>query len=175
MTKKLNVLVVDDSSVIREVILDELTALGYRAYAAGSAEEAGKILSKSGIDIMFLDLKLPGIEGLDYLERIQQQKKDIVVIVMTAYESSKTAVEAIEKGAYDYVIKPIQPAHVELIIKRALKRYQIEQERQIAVDRRISALKDFAGTAKDTDLYVKELKSEVNSLLIELGRKPKYK
>ena len=173
--KKLNVLVVDDSITVRSILVDELKALGYAVQAAASAEEAQEVLDKSRTDIMFLDLNLPGITGLEYLKKIQAENKDIIVVVMTGYESPQTAVEAIEKGAYDYIVKPIQPGHLELIIKRALKRYQIEQERKIAIDRRLRALTDFMETSKNREEDIKELREEVNNLLSELGRPPKYK
>ncbi len=175
MPEKLNVLVVDDDNFNREVLITKLKLLGYTAYEAESAEKAADVLEKSQIDILLLDIKLPGMDGLEYLEKIQKEKKDIIVIMMTAFESVKSAVDAIEKGAYDYLIKPIEPRHLELIIKKALKRHQIEQERRLAVERRMKAAKEFFDSAVETDLLIKQLRNEVNILLKELGLPPKYK
>lgn len=172
---KLNILVVDDSKTTRDMLAGELNTIGYVAHAAASTEEADKIVNKSHIDILFLDLKLPGMDGLKYLGKLQKEEKDVIVIVMTAYQSPESAVDAIEKGAYDYVIKPIEPGHLELIIKRALKRYQLEQERKNLIAGRDRALKDFMENAKETDLLIMDFKKEINSLLAELGRQPKYK
>lgn len=172
---KQSILVVDDSRTTREMLEDELRTLGYKTYLAESAEDAEKVLSKHEIDIMFLDIRLPGIGGLEYLERLRKEGKDIIVIVVTAYESTASAVEAIEKGAYDYVIKPIDPSHIELIIKRALKRYEIEQERNAALEKRMTALEDFSEIAKLESDFIRELKLEVNNLLKDMSRKPKYK
>ncbi|MFH1771193.1 MAG: response regulator [Candidatus Omnitrophota bacterium] len=172
---KISILIVDDSLTVRESMLEELRVLGYEVQAVSCVAEAREVLDEKAFDVLFLDLKLPNVQGLDYLDELKKEKRDIVVIVMTAYESSGTAVEAIEKGAHDYVIKPIEPAHFELIIKRALKRYQLENEKQAAIDKRIQALADFMETSRDVNIEIAELKKEVNSLLVELGRPVKYK
>jgi len=172
---KLSILVVDDSTLIRTSMIEELSTLGYPNYSASSVEEAEKILKEKNIDLVLLDLMLPGMSGMEYLEKLKNQKEDIIVIIMTAYESVETAVNAIERGAYDYVIKPVEPSHLELIIKRALKRYQITQEKKNAIERRVQALTDFMETTKETYQILQGLKKEVNDLLKELGQPAKYK
>ncbi|MFH2137512.1 MAG: response regulator [Candidatus Omnitrophota bacterium] len=171
---KLSILVVDDSATIRETIVGQLLALGYVAQGVPSAEEAEKLLSEADFDILFLDIKLSGIDGMTYLETIRQSKANIAVIIMTAFESPKTAVEAIEKGACDYLIKPIQGKHLELIILRALRRRQLERERKDAIEKRINALLSYTKDTRDMKLAINALKLEVNNLLIELGQQPKY-
>jgi DNA-binding NtrC family response regulator len=172
--KKLHVMVVDDNRIVKEAISEELRSLGCMVYTASLAEEADRILGKHPIDIIFLDLKLPGLSGLEYLERIKETYRDPIVIIMTVCGSSESAVEAIDKGAYDYVIKPIEPGHVELLIKRAMKRHQIDLERRLAVERRLRALDSFAECARETEEMIKELKREVNRLCEEMGKPPRY-
>ena len=172
--KKLSILVLDDSGLVRETLSEELTALGHTIRTAGTTNEADAILSDNAVDLLFLDLIMPDTNGLDYLEEVQEVYPNLIVVVITAYESTKTAVEAIEKGAYDYVIKPLDPGHLELIIMRALKRYEIEMERKANVQKRIKALEGFIESVQNTNDIIKELKNEVNGLLDELGRHPKY-
>jgi two-component system, NtrC family, response regulator AtoC len=149
---KLNILVVDDSRTVRMVLSDELKALGYSVTEVASAEGAGKVLQdpKNNIEMVFLDLELPGMKGLEFMARVAQGETSPIFIVMTGYESAQSAVEAIEKGAYDYVVKPIAGGHLELIIKRALKRYQLEQARQAAVKKTLRSLEDFSRDSENT-------------------------
>ncbi|MFH1772502.1 MAG: response regulator [Candidatus Omnitrophota bacterium] len=173
--KNLNILVIDDSISVRISMAEELAMLGYQVYTAASREETEKILENHIVDIVFLDLKLPGVTGLEYLEQIRRREENIVVIIMTAYESMPTAVEAIEKGAHEYIIKPISPGHLELVMKQALMRFCLEQERDMANDKRMDVIKRFNSDLKDAEALKQALKAQVNSLLGELGRPPKYK
>ena len=173
--ERLNILVVDDSRVVRMVLVDELKTLGYGVHEAGSTTEADEVLKKIDIDILFLDLRLPQVTGLEYLEKLNEENKDVIVVIMTAHESPETAVEAIEKGAYDYVIKPIEIHQVELIIKRALKRYQIESEKRIHMEKRVKALELYQDTSNELRVEIDGLKKEVNDLLLGQGKSSKYK
>ena len=172
--KKLSILVLDDSGLVRDTMYEELTALGHTTKIAGTTDEADAIIAKNSVDLLFLDLIMPGMSGLDYLEKIQEEHPQIIVVIITAYESTHSAVEAIEKGAYDYVMKPVNPGHLELIIMRALKRYEIEMERRKNIKKRIQALEGFIESAQNTSEIIRELKNEVNGLLDKLGRSPKY-
>lgn len=170
----LRIMVVDDSSMIRKSMGDQLETLGYIVHLTGSAEQAQQLIKRLSLDIIFLDLMLPGIQGLEYLEQLHKDNENIIVIVMTGNETPGTAISAIEKGAYDYLIKPIKSIHLELIIRRALKRYQIDQERQNAINKRIEALGNYANDCREMRVLINDLKMEVNNLLEELERNKKY-
>ena len=175
--EKLNILVVDDSQTVREILTDELKALGQNVQAAPSAEKADVVLQQavSQIDVVLLDLKLPGMEGMDFLSKIRAKNKEIIVIIMTAYETADSAVEAIERGANDYVIKPIEPRHLDVIVRRAIKLRGMEKERARDYDNLQKFVKDAEENSEMTRLFIGELKDEVNRLLGELGRSAKYK
>ena len=94
---------------------------------------------------------------------------------MTGYESVKTAVEAIDKGAYDYVIKPIHPEHMELIIKRALKRREINQKLKFSIAQQKEMIEAYTNKITESDKEILNLKKEINQLL-QLHKEPtKYK
>jgi len=171
---KLKILVVDDSATVRQTLADELTTLGYMVKTISVAEEALQLIKKDGFDIVFIDFKMPGISGLGVLDKIQKEDIDIIPIMMTAYESPATAVEAIEKGAYDYIIKPVKPGNLELIVKRALKRYEIEAMKRKSFATRTEQLKSFKKSSDELIEEIKLLKKEVNDLLKQLGKPEKY-
>jgi len=171
----LNILVVDDSPTVRSMMTDALDQMGYDVHSCDSVETADNYLHRHHVDIMFLDIVLPGISGLDYVEKPQHKNKDLIIIVMTGYESVKTAVEAIDKGAYDYVIKPIQPEHLELIIKRALKRHKIHQKLKFSITQQKEMIEAYTNKITESDNKIHSLKKEVNTLLSLKGEPAKYK
>lgn len=122
------VLVIDDSETTRNLLNDELSALGYAVKAIEKAEDGLFRMQGNKFDVVFIDLKLPGMGGLELLQWITEEKIDVIPIIMTGYESPESIAEAVEKGAYGYIIKPIQPLQLNIAIKFALKRYEIEQK-----------------------------------------------
>ncbi len=171
----LSVLVVDDSPTVRDILCDALQQMGCDVHSCDTVETADDFLHNNRVDIMFLDIVLPGISGLDYIEKPQHKNKDLVTIVMTGYESVKTAVEAIDKGAYDYVIKPIHPEHMELIIKRALKRREINQKLKFSIAQQKEMIEAYTNKITESDKEILNLKKEINQLL-QLHKEPtKYK
>jgi len=175
--KKINFLVIDDSQVVRQIMHDELVNLGYSVHLAKSAEAALEMIKQPelAIDFVFLDYMLPGINGLQFLDELKKIKRHPVVVMMTAYESTESAVEAIERGAYDYVIKPISPSHLEIIIYRAMKRYEVEQTREKGRNSHIKTVEAFESDTFKIQENLNKLKMEVNLLLRDLGRPEKYK
>jgi DNA-binding NtrC family response regulator len=105
-TNFLNLLIVDDERAIREACREVAQSLGYNAVGADSAEHAYRMLDTQNIDVVLLDLKLPGTGGLQALHQIRERKPDAVVIVVTGYGTVQSAVQAMKNGAYDYVTKP---------------------------------------------------------------------
>jgi len=103
MTK---VLVVDDERKMRRVLQIELERMGIDSVAAESGEEALARFQSEKIDLVLTDLKMPGMSGLELLARVRELDADVPVIVLTAYGTVQTAVEAMKLGAFDYVLKP---------------------------------------------------------------------
>ena len=114
------ILVVDDEAIVRESIRDWLKDAGYQVSVAESGEEALKMIQKQNFGVMILDLRLPGINGIDVLKKAKTLKPDIKSIVITAYPTMLTQEEATKLGAIDYLVKPIFPDKLEELIRDTL-------------------------------------------------------
>jgi len=126
--ERTRVLVVDDETTVQYVLTTLLQKEGYETESAGSAEEALTKLERGPISVAFLDIVLPGLNGLNLLDRIKEREPDAEVIVMTSQSSSKTAVDALRKGAYDYIDKPFELDHVIAVAERAASRRRLRLE-----------------------------------------------
>jgi CheY-like chemotaxis protein len=102
------VLVVDDEKVIREILSDFLTMEGYVVRAVEDGSAALKELRLRPYDLVISDLKMPNMGGLELLEKIAENNLDVLTIIMTGFGTVETAIEAMKKGAYDYILKPVQ-------------------------------------------------------------------
>ena len=124
MTEKTaKILVVDDEKGMRDLLLFMLCTEGYNAVEAATGQEALDIMNDETFEVVIVDIMMPGMDGLELLRRIHDYDTDTVVIVMTAYASLQTAIEAMKFGAYDYLIKPF--SDVEKVINsvaRAVER-----------------------------------------------------
>jgi len=121
------ILVVDDESLIRYALTERLTAEGYRVLEADTA--AGAVAkSDDGVDLVLLDYRLPDGDGLAALKRIKERDPDTLVILLTAYSSVETAVEAIKQGAYHYVNKPFNLDEIVLLVEKALETTRLRRE-----------------------------------------------
>jgi DNA-binding NtrC family response regulator len=128
MKEKVNILVVDDEEIVRESLVEWLREEGYNAEAAEDGFKALEKLKERNWDIALVDLKMPKMDGLELLEKIKQESPDTQVIIFTAYATVHTAVQAIKKGAYDYLVKPLDPEEVSLLIERLLKSQELLKE-----------------------------------------------
>jgi len=122
------VLVVDDEQDIRDASERILSRVGYQVQMASRGDEALDILNKESVDIMLLDLKMPGMDGLEVLERVRKQNTDIQVVVITGYATVETAIEAMKQGAYDFIPKPFEPDQLRIVVNRAWEKICFIQE-----------------------------------------------
>jgi two-component system, NtrC family, response regulator PilR len=120
MSDKAKILVVDDEVSIVEVLKGILRRQGYRVKAAGSGEEAMEVLRGEPFDLLISDIRMGGMDGLALLEEARREQAHLAVIMMTAYAAVETAVEAMRKGAFDYVCKPFKVDELLVTIERAL-------------------------------------------------------
>lgn len=127
MTPQATVLIVDDEKHTREGLRLSLEE-EFDVYVAGSTTEALEVLNGDPIDVMLTDLRLAGESGMDLIEKALKLTRPPICIMMTAYGSVDTAVEAMKRGAYDFVTKPLNLDEVEILIKRALKSRTLERE-----------------------------------------------
>ena len=102
----LNLLIVDDERSIREACREVALSLGFAAHVADSAEQAYRLLQTQSIDAVLLDLRLPGVDGLEALRHIKTQRPEALVILVTGYGTVQSAVQAMKHGAYEYVTNP---------------------------------------------------------------------
>ena len=120
--KKKKVLVVDDEQDVREILDSVLRKLDYIPYVAESGQEALEILKSNKIDVVLSDLYMPGMDGIELLKRVRTLSKNIVFLIITAHPTIETAVDAIKKGAYDYLTKPFHIEEVRVKINRAIEK-----------------------------------------------------
>jgi DNA-binding NtrC family response regulator len=123
-----SVLIVEDEDLMLELLGKILSGEHYRLHQAASAEQALKLLQDQSIDLILTDLRLKGMDGLRLLSEARALDPDIIVIVMTAYASVETAVEAMRKGAYDYITKPFINEEIRHMVRRALDQRRLSRE-----------------------------------------------
>jgi DNA-binding NtrC family response regulator len=124
------VLVVDDDSFSREFLTEAARSLGVATTACVSGEEALEHVRRSGIDLVFTDLRMPGMSGVDLVKKMAAEFPDVPVVVVTAHGTVETAVQAMQHGAADFLVKPCTPETIEVVVKRIehLGRLQRENE-----------------------------------------------
>ncbi|HEX7359555.1 MAG TPA: sigma-54 dependent transcriptional regulator [Bryobacteraceae bacterium] len=123
-----SILVVDDDESLRRVTEVQLEQAGFQTQTAADGSEALAALQKAPSQLVITDLKMPGMSGLELLRRIRAEYPEVVVVVITAYGTVESAVEAMRAGAYDYITKPVHPEELELVAKRALQHLQLLEE-----------------------------------------------
>jgi DNA-binding NtrC family response regulator len=122
------ILVVDDEYLIRWTLQQNLEKENYEVLLAETGEEALEKAEKDAPDLALIDLKLPGMDGFEVLERILKINRDIVPIMITAYDDVERVVRAIKSGAFDYITKPFDFNKVFLSIKKGLQASQLKRE-----------------------------------------------
>ena len=115
------ILIVDDELIMRESLAGWLERDGYYVEKSASGEEALEILKDSRFDILLVDIKMEGMSGLDVLKQVKESDPDVTVVMITAYGSISTAIEAMKNGAYDYLLKPFEPAEVGVLIEKIIE------------------------------------------------------
>ena len=125
---KPRILVVDDDESLRRVTEVQLEQEGYAVTTAADGEQALKALAESLQDLVITDLKMPGLTGVDLLRRIRELYPEVVVILVTAFGSVDSAVEAMKLGAYDYLTKPVNSDALRLLVSRALDHVRLREE-----------------------------------------------
>jgi DNA-binding NtrC family response regulator len=121
-------LVVDDEATQREMLSGILERAGYRVETAAGGREALEALDRGAFDLLLTDQKMPGMDGLALLERAQAKQPELPVVLMTAFGSVSEAVAAMKKGAADYLSKPFDREELLLVLEKALKQRQLEEE-----------------------------------------------
>jgi two-component system response regulator HydG len=143
MNEKPKILVVDDDESHRLMLRAVLTADGYRVTEAADGTEAIRAVEKEAIDVILLDIRMTNMDGIEALTEIRKISPLVPVLIMTAYASVKTAVEALKAGAFDYMTKPLDIEEVKILIEKALEHYHLRAE-NIALKERLGDRFDFS-------------------------------
>jgi DNA-binding NtrC family response regulator len=124
----IHILIADDEIFIREGLQEALHKPGFVIDTADDGHQAWDKIQARRYDLVILDLRMPGPSGLELLDEISDQFPDMLTIILTAHGSISTAVEAMRKGAYDFISKPVDIAHLRLLIDRAVERIELTEE-----------------------------------------------
>jgi len=119
---KNNIMVVDDEPIARQSLSDILRLEGYNVTAIANGELAVEHVRRYAVDLILLDLKMPGMNGLDVVQVVNQISPDTEIILLTAYGSMESAVEALRQRVHDYLLKPASPIQILESVKRGLER-----------------------------------------------------
>ena len=122
------ILIVDDEPKIRTIIKDILQEQGYTVLCSQSGAKAFEFLKKHNISLILLDLKMPGLDGIEVLKRVQKGINPPKVIIITAHGSIEKAVESVQSGAFDFMEKPVEMERLLITVKNALRQRQLESE-----------------------------------------------
>ncbi|MCX6626745.1 MAG: response regulator, partial [Candidatus Solibacter sp.] len=122
------ILIVDDELVVRDSLGKWFTSEGYSARPAGGAREALEVIQQAEFDIALLDIKMPGMDGMELQARLREADPDLTIIIMTGYASVETAVQALKLGAYDYITKPVDPDELSHLVSNALEHKRARRE-----------------------------------------------
>jgi DNA-binding NtrC family response regulator len=126
--KSVSILVVDDELSVRDSLTKWFKEDGYRADSAADGTEALKKLKPGVFDIIFLDIKLPGMDGMEVQQRIKEIDPSATIIMITAYASVDTAVKSLKEGAHDYVTKPVDPDYLSHLVANVIKQRRLLSE-----------------------------------------------
>ena len=130
MNEKPHILIVDDELSVRDSLSRWFEEDGFDIGSAASAAEALKMMQEKKWDILLLDIRMPGMDGMELQQRLNQLEPSITVIFITAHATVDTAVQALKAGAFDYVTKPVDPDHLSHIVQNALKQRQLERQNE---------------------------------------------
>ncbi len=162
-TSVVRLLIVDDEPTVREGLAEWFAEEGWQVEMAADAEQALGILGTGRFDLALLDIRLPGMDGLELHRRIRARAPEILTIFMTAYASVDTAIRAMKEGAYDYIVKPFQPDEFAALIRQALADRALTRPPQgatsaggdiVAVSRSMKDLLEIAATVAQSDAPV---------------------
>jgi DNA-binding NtrC family response regulator len=126
--EKASILIVEDEPKMRRLLELQLAEEGFQARIAADAETGLQMLGKESFDVVVTDLKLPGMSGVEFLQAVKRVNADLPVVLMTAFGTVESAVDAMKAGASDYVLKPFSLAELVLVIRKELASHQLRQE-----------------------------------------------
>jgi DNA-binding response OmpR family regulator len=168
------ILVVDDEETTRRSLADILRLEGCRVQSAANGEEAVAFLRKETFDLVLLDLKMPGMDGLEVLRLASQMTPDTQIILLTAHGSLESAIEALRSGAHDYLLKPSSPKQILQSVQSGLARRHETQRKRMLLAQLEASLQELRG-AEDSTAPLAPAEPDVltlaNGTVIDLARR----
>ena len=140
--ENVGVLVVDDERDIRDGCERIILRMGCPVFKASRGEEGLTVLAKEEVSIVLLDMKMPGMDGMEVLQRIQEDHPAVLVVVITGFATVETAIEAMKQGAYDFIPKPFEPDQVRIVVNRAWEKIRLYRQKALLEEARMRTLAD---------------------------------
>ncbi|MBN2654639.1 MAG: sigma-54-dependent Fis family transcriptional regulator [Nitrospirae bacterium] len=159
------ILIIEDEATLASSLKRVFQKEGYEVTTAANAEDGLSLLEEGFYDLVISDIVLPGMSGIEFLKRLHERQPEIAVIIITAYGSMETAVEALRAGAYDYVVKPVLHEEIKQIIRNALKQNALKTE-NILLKKQIEKEYDFSniiGSSPAIQKIMNEIKKVANA------------
>ncbi|HUN24300.1 MAG TPA: response regulator transcription factor [Anaerolineales bacterium] len=144
------VLLVDDDAIIRRMLQKVIQDSGYEVFSASNTDQAVETLAITAMDVVICDIRMPGLSGLDLLKYIREQEKDCEVILITSYASVETAIQALRRGAFDYLTKPVTKEKLLDSLTRATEKLQETRQRAQVINIVQAGLQSMLGSSKQT-------------------------
>jgi two-component system nitrogen regulation response regulator NtrX len=141
-----NILIIDDEKAIRKTLSEILSYEGYKMDEAGDGEEGLKKFKEKDYDVILCDIKMPKIDGIEFLEKAKEANPDIPIIMISGHGTIETAVEAVKKGAYDYISKPPDLNRLLITIRNAMDKTSLVAETKV-LKRRVSKVQEMVGSS----------------------------
>ncbi len=139
-----NILIIDDEKAIRKTLSEILSYEGYKIDEAGDGEEGLRKFREKEYDVILCDIKMPKIDGIEFLEKAKEANPDIPIIMISGHGTIETAVEAVKKGAYDYISKPPDLNRLLITIRNAMDKTSLVAETKV-LKRKVSRVQDMIG------------------------------
>ena len=171
------ILIVDDEIGVRESLEELLRLEDYQAESTGTGEEALKVLSEDSYDMVLLDIRMPGIDGVEVMHEINKYHPETRIILITGYGSLDSAIEAIRSGAQDYILKPYSAEDILLSIIRALSEKETKTRKEILIEQLASSLdqlKDVEGIRSE-DLPPRRVVNLPRGIMVDLERREMWR
>jgi DNA-binding NtrC family response regulator len=142
-----NILIIDDERAIRKTLSEILGYEGFKVEEAADGEEGWKLFNEKNYDVVLCDIKMPKIDGLEFLTRAAEKSPDVPVIMISGHGTIETAVDAVKKGAYDYVAKPPDLNRLLITIRNALDKNNLSKETRV-LKRKVNRVQEMIGVSE---------------------------
>ena len=128
------ILIIEDDPLVRRTLTSQMTKRGFEVLAAENGETGVRLFTEGCPDLVLLDVRLPDIGGLDVLRKIKERNRRAIILVMTAFDDMKTTVEAVKLGAFEYLVKPLNTAELDMTVDKALQVRALEEKLDYLVE-----------------------------------------